>query len=102
MQVLERPQALRGDMVPMNSVIAHDASVIEADFFLQTHSTNPFLSTQTVDSAIAAFLVRARHARVHCSSCADARPRRLRTRRTTRCSASRRSARACTTSWGGR
>ena len=44
-------------MVPMTSVLAHDASVFpEADFFVQTHSTNPFLRTETVDSAISAFL----------------------------------------------
>jgi CMP-N-acetylneuraminic acid synthetase len=46
----------------MNAILAHDVSVVAADFYLQTHSTNPFLTTATVDSAITAFLVRARRA----------------------------------------
>ena len=54
--VLPRPQGLRGDMVPMTSILFHDVSTLAADFFLQTHSTNPFLRTETVDSAVSAFI----------------------------------------------
>ena len=54
--VLPRPQELRGDMVPMTSILFHDVSTLAADFFLQTHSTNPFLRTETVDQAVSAFI----------------------------------------------
>jgi CMP-N-acetylneuraminic acid synthetase len=54
-QVLERPEGLRGGDVPMNRVLAHDVSLVEADIYLQTHSTNPLVRTATFQSAIAAF-----------------------------------------------
>jgi CMP-N-acetylneuraminic acid synthetase len=49
---LERPLHLRADTTPMNEVLLHDTSLIEADFYLQTHSTNPLLRPQTVSRAI--------------------------------------------------
>ncbi len=50
--IIERPEDLRGDHVPMNKVIAYDISVIGSENdFMQTHSTNPFLSAQTILSA---------------------------------------------------
>jgi CMP-N-acetylneuraminic acid synthetase len=49
---LERPLHLRADTTPMNEVLLHDTSQIEADFYLQTHSTNPLLRPQTVSRAI--------------------------------------------------
>ena len=49
---LERPEHLRADTTPMNEVLLHDTSLIDADFFLQTHSTNPLLRPQTVSRAI--------------------------------------------------
>jgi CMP-N-acetylneuraminic acid synthetase len=51
-RIIERPQAIQGDFVSMNTIIAHDLSVLSADHFLQTHSTNPLLTTETVDRAI--------------------------------------------------
>jgi CMP-N-acetylneuraminic acid synthetase len=55
-QVLERPEHLTGDMVPMNEILAFDTSQVEADFYLQTHTTNPLLSPQTISGAIGEFL----------------------------------------------
>ena len=50
--IIDRPQALRGDHVPMNAVIAYDISVMgKENDFMQTHSTNPFLSANTILSA---------------------------------------------------
>ena len=49
---IERPEHLRADTTPMNEVLLHDTSLIEADFYLQTHSTNPLLRPQTVSHAI--------------------------------------------------
>ena len=54
--ILERPVHLCADTVPMNEILAFDTSQFEADFYLQTHTTNPLLQSQTVSSAIQAFL----------------------------------------------
>src|SRR3990170_1627388 len=42
-KVLERPEQLRADSVSMNEILAFDTSQVSADFYLQTHSTNPML-----------------------------------------------------------
>ena len=57
-RVLIRPQELRGDDVPMNEILIHDSGEIEADYYLQTHTTNPLLRTETVSRAIQAFLTK--------------------------------------------
>ncbi|HEY8722910.1 MAG TPA: acylneuraminate cytidylyltransferase family protein [Gaiellaceae bacterium] len=54
-QVIERPEHLRGGDVAMNDVLLNDIDVIDADLYLQTHSTNPLLRTQTISDALAAF-----------------------------------------------
>jgi len=54
--VLDRPDDLRADEVSMNRIIAHDMSVIGADLYLQTHSTNPLLQARTISKAIQIFL----------------------------------------------
>jgi len=51
-RVIERPIHLRADAISMNEVLAYDTSQIEADFYLQTHATNPLLRPQTISSAI--------------------------------------------------
>jgi CMP-N-acetylneuraminic acid synthetase len=51
-RVLERPEHLRADTVPMNEVLAYDTSQVPADFYLQTHSTNPLLRAATISQAI--------------------------------------------------
>jgi CMP-N-acetylneuraminic acid synthetase len=51
-KIIERPLALRGDLVPMNDIIGYDLSVSENEYFLQTHSTNPLLSQTTIERAI--------------------------------------------------
>ncbi len=55
-RVVERPEHLRADDVPMNEILAYDMSLVEADFYLQTHSTNPLLKAETVSRAIETFL----------------------------------------------
>jgi N-acylneuraminate cytidylyltransferase len=59
--VLERPPALCGDMVPIQPLIAHDLANTPGEWYLQTHSTNPLLSTATIDRAIEAFFAQAEH-----------------------------------------
>jgi CMP-N-acetylneuraminic acid synthetase len=55
-RIIDRPPELRGDEVPMNDVLLHDVEAVAADLYLQTHSTNPLLRTETIETAIDAFL----------------------------------------------
>jgi CMP-N-acetylneuraminic acid synthetase len=43
-------------MVPMNEILLHDVALAPADYYLQTHSTNPLLKRETVSRAIETFL----------------------------------------------
>lgn len=49
---LERPEDLRADDVPMNEILAYDTGQVQADFYLQTHSTNPLVQVKTYSDAI--------------------------------------------------
>ncbi len=51
-----RPLELRSGMVPMNDILLYDITQVQADFYLQTHSTNPLLKAETINKAIEAFL----------------------------------------------
>ena len=55
-RILPRPEHLRADAVPMNEILLYDTSQVEADFYLQTHSTNPLLKSATISRAIQTFL----------------------------------------------
>jgi CMP-N-acetylneuraminic acid synthetase len=55
-RVLERPEHLRAGTVPMNDVLLHDTGQVDADLYLQTHSTNPLLRAATISEAIRRFL----------------------------------------------
>jgi CMP-N-acetylneuraminic acid synthetase len=54
--VIERPEKLRGGEIPMNDILLHDTSVVKADCYLQTHSTNPLIASSTISRAIESFL----------------------------------------------
>jgi len=51
-RILERPEELRGDAISMNEILVYDTSLVEADFYLQTHTTNPLLRPGTISRAI--------------------------------------------------
>jgi len=55
-KVVKRPEELCGGEVSMNRVLFHDVAQIKADWYLQTHSTNPLLRPGTVTRAIETFL----------------------------------------------
>jgi CMP-N-acetylneuraminic acid synthetase len=55
-QVINRPEHLQADIIPMNDVLLYDTSKVRAEFYLQTHSTNPLLLPETVSKAIQTFL----------------------------------------------
>jgi CMP-N-acetylneuraminic acid synthetase len=52
--VIERPDHLRANEIAMNEILAYDTAQVEADFYLQTHSTNPLLKAETISNAIQA------------------------------------------------
>jgi len=54
-KLIDRPQHLRSGATPMNDVLQYDVKEIDADFFLQTHSTNPLLRSETITRAIRSF-----------------------------------------------
>lgn len=51
-KILLRPDNLRLDTTPTNEILLHDTAQIEADLYLQTHSTNPLLKVGTISKAI--------------------------------------------------
>jgi CMP-N-acetylneuraminic acid synthetase len=51
-----RPEHLRADTIPMNEILTYDTSLVESDYFLQTHSTNPLLTAKTLSDGIKQFL----------------------------------------------
>lgn len=51
-KLINRPEHLRADDVPMNDILIHDTAQVEADFYLQTHSTNPLLKPETISRTI--------------------------------------------------
>jgi len=53
---INRPDHLLADDVPMNEILMYDTSQTEADLYLQTHSTNPLLSSETISKAVKALL----------------------------------------------
>jgi CMP-N-acetylneuraminic acid synthetase len=50
--IIDRPDYLRGDAVSMNDVLEYDTAQVQADYYLQTHSTNPLLRPATITRAI--------------------------------------------------
>ncbi len=51
-KLIQRPEHLRADDVPMNEILLHDTAQVNAEFYLQTHSTNPLLKADTISRAI--------------------------------------------------
>lgn len=54
-QIVNRPEHLRADDIPMNEILIHDTGLFPSEFYLQTHSTNPLLKTETISKAIQSF-----------------------------------------------
>ncbi|MBE9102936.1 acylneuraminate cytidylyltransferase family protein [Vacuolonema iberomarrocanum] len=60
-KLLERPEHLRDGATPMNDVLLNSVAQVPADYYLQTHSTNPLLTSATVSQAITTFLDQSEH-----------------------------------------
>ena len=51
-KIINRPEHLRADDMPMNEILIYDTEEYPADFYLQTHSTNPLLKAETISKAV--------------------------------------------------
>ena len=51
-RVFMRANHLRDGEISMNEILLHDVSLVQADFYMQTHSTNPLLQADTISRAI--------------------------------------------------
>lgn len=54
--IRDRKPEICGDLVSMNKVLSDDVENVDADIYLMTHTTNPFLSVATIRGAIAAYV----------------------------------------------
>lgn len=53
--IVDRPEHIRSGMTPMNDVLLHDVTTVESQFYLQTHSTNPIMTSDTIARAVETF-----------------------------------------------
>lgn len=53
--IRDRKKEICGDFVSMNEIINDDIQNIDADIYLMTHTTNPFLSKKSIEVAISQF-----------------------------------------------
>ncbi len=51
-RIIDRPKNLIGNYVSMNEIIKYDISLSDADIYFQTHSTNPLLSSSSIEKSI--------------------------------------------------
>lgn len=55
-EIRDRPEQICGDLVSMNKVIEDDVTNVDADIYLMTHTTNPLLTSKSVNNAIEKYL----------------------------------------------
>jgi len=51
-KIINRPEHLRADAIPMNEILLNDVAQFPSDLYLQTHSTNPLVKAETFARAI--------------------------------------------------
>jgi CMP-N-acetylneuraminic acid synthetase len=54
--ILKRPEHLIDGSIAMNDVLLNIINQVDSDFFLQTHSTNPLISFDTINNGINNFI----------------------------------------------
>ena len=59
--ILERPDFLKGYDISIQPLIEYDLSQTTGTHYLQTHSANPLVTTETIDNAIEAFFSQNTH-----------------------------------------
>jgi CMP-N-acetylneuraminic acid synthetase len=56
-RIIDRPESIQGNLISMNNIIEYDLHMLDSyTHFIQTHSTNPLLKTETIDLAIKEYL----------------------------------------------
>lgn len=50
--IIDRKEEIQGNYISMNKIIENDIDSVDSEIYLQTHSTNPLLKTETLDLAI--------------------------------------------------
>ena len=55
-KIIDRPDQLCADTVPMNDIIHYDICNVDADYYVQTHVTHPLLTIETIEKAVNTFL----------------------------------------------
>lgn len=53
--LLQRPEHLRDGAIPMNDVLLNIVKQVPSDYYLQTHSTNPLLTSKSISAGIEKF-----------------------------------------------
>lgn len=53
--LLQRPEHLRDGAIPMNDVLLNIVKQVPSDYYLQTHSTNPLLTSTSISAGIEKF-----------------------------------------------
>jgi CMP-N-acetylneuraminic acid synthetase len=53
--IRDRKPEICGDMISMNLIIADDVKNVDADIYLMTHTTNPLMTSSTVQKALNEF-----------------------------------------------
>lgn len=54
--LIDRPKSLSDENCSMNEILLYDVNKVESKFYLQTHSTNPLLSLNTIDKSLEFFI----------------------------------------------
>lgn len=54
-KIRDRKPEICGDLVSMNLVLADDVENVDADIYLMTHTTNPMMTSETIQGALNAF-----------------------------------------------
>ena len=57
-QVIDRPKDLRAETIPMNEILMYDTGQVPADLYIQTHSTNPLISPETILKALNVLIIK--------------------------------------------
>ncbi len=55
-RVIERPAELLGDEVSTNRIFEYDLTQTDADIYIQTHTTNPLLRSETIANGLREFI----------------------------------------------
>ena len=53
--IIDRPKSLSNEHCPMNDILLYDVNKVKSKFYIQTHSTNPLLSLDSLTNSLKYF-----------------------------------------------